>query len=456
MKVRSIILAAGEGKRMKSATPKVLHKLCGRTLIEWAMGSVCAVDASPVLVVGHGREAIIEALAGSGASFAVQAEQKGTGHAVMMARSAIEDADCVLVTPGDMPLIRPETVQMLVDAIAKDNQDAAVLFSVAQDPTGYGRILRDEYGGIKGIVEHRDATPAQRAICEVNTSAYCFHKDLLLFALDRLECNNDQKEYYLTDAIAIIANMGGKVVGVQGEADEGMGINDRAQLAGAAAILRRRINRRHMLAGVTIVDPETTYIDHDVTIGRDTVVYPGNVLEAGTSIGEGCALYPNSRIVKSVIGNRVDVTSSVITDTAIGDGCHIGPFAYTRPGSRIGCDVKIGDFVEIKNSSIGDGTKISHLTYVGDADVGSGVNLGCGVVFVNYDGRKKHRTVVEDGAFIGCNTNLVAPVKVGKGGYTAAGSTITEDVPEDALAIARSRQTNKEGWAAKRRGGESK
>jgi bifunctional UDP-N-acetylglucosamine pyrophosphorylase/glucosamine-1-phosphate N-acetyltransferase len=456
MKIKAVILAAGEGKRMKSAVPKMLHGVCGRPLVEWAIDVVRAVDGNPVVVVGRGREDVMKALAGSGASFAVQEEQKGTGHAVMMARREIEAADCVLVTLGDMPLVQPDTVQKLVDCVVKDNRDAAVLYTVAEDPAGYGRILRDEYGDIKGIVEHRDASPAQREIREINASAYCFNRDMLLFALDHMDCENDQKEYYLTDAVSIIANMGGKISGVEGESEEGMGVNDRAQLSEAARVLRARINRAHMLAGVTLVDPDNTYIDWDVKIGRDTVVYPGNVLEAGTVIGEGCTLYPNSRISRSRIGDNTDITASVITETVIGSCCHVGPFAYTRPGSRIGSNIKIGDFVEIKNSNIGDGTKISHLTYVGDADVGRDVNLGCGVVFVNYDGKKKHRTTVEDGAFIGCNTNLVAPVKVGKRGYTAAGSTITEDVPEDALAIARSRQTNKEGWVTKRREGEDK
>jgi bifunctional UDP-N-acetylglucosamine pyrophosphorylase/glucosamine-1-phosphate N-acetyltransferase len=441
---------------MKSATPKALHRLCGQTLIEWAIGIAKPVDENPVLVVGRGREEVIKALSGSGVSFAVQEEQKGTGHAVMMARNAFESADCVLVLLGDMPLIRPETVQKLVDCVKQENMDAAVLYTVADDPTGYGRILRDEYGDIKGIVEHRDATNAQREIHEINASAYCFRRDMLLFALDHMDCGNDQKEYYLTDAIAIIANMGGKVSGVQGLPEEGMGVNDRAQLAQAAAVLRGRINRAHMINGVTIIDSERTYIDYDVKIGMDTIVYPGNVLESGSKIGERSVLYPNNRIAKSTVGNRVDLASSVIMESAIGNECHIGPFAYMRPGSRVGNNVKIGDFVEIKNSNIGDGTKISHLTYVGDADVGSDVNLSCGVVFSNYDGTRKYRTIVEDGAFIGCNTNLIAPVRVGKRAYTAAGSTITDDVPEDALAIARSRQTNKEGWRAKRREEETK
>jgi len=456
MVVKAVILAAGEGKRMKSAMPKVLHRICGRPLVEWSVAAVEDVDKNPAVVVGRGREEVMKALADAGVAFAIQEEQKGTGHAVMMAKQEIESADCVLVLPGDMPLIKPETVQKLVDCVLKDNRDAAVLYTVAEDPTGYGRILRDEYGDIKGIVEHRDATPVQREIREVNTSAYCFNKDMLMFSLDHMDCDNDQKEYYLTDAISIISNMGGKVAGVEGDPEEGMGVNDRAQLAQAAKVLRGRINRAHMLAGVTIIDPESTFIDWNVKIGRDTIVYPGNELEDGTVIGEGCMLYPNSRIYKSSIGDGTDVTSSVITETVIGSGCHVGPFAYTRPGSHIGDHIKIGDFVEIKNASIGDGTKISHLTYVGDADVGKDVNLGCGVVFVNYDGRKKYRTTVEDGAFIGCNTNLVAPVKVGKKAYTAAGSTITEDVPEDALAIARSRQTNKEDWVKRRMEGEKK
>ena len=456
MNTKAVVLAAGEGKRMKSSTPKPLHRVCGRSILEWAIASVRSADENPVIIVGHGKEAVMKALDGIGLQFVTQEEQKGTGHAVMVARPHIEKADCVLVTCGDMPMVKPESVQKLIDCIKESHQDAALLYSVAQDPTGYGRIIRDASGDIKAIVEHKDATEEQRAIKEINASAYCFNKDMLLFALDHMDNNNAQNEYYLTDAISIIANMGGKVVGVKGELDEGMGINDKTQLAQATAVLRGRINREHMLNGVTLLDPANTYIDYDVTIGRDTVVYPNNVLEAGTSIGEGCTLFPGSRISRSRIGNNAEIQSSVIIDTVIGDSAHIGPFAYTRPGSHIGSNVKIGDFVEIKNSSIGDGTKISHLTYVGDAKVGSNVNLGCGVVFVNYDGRKKHRIIVEDGAFIGCNTNLVAPVKVGKRAYTAAGSTITEDVPEEALAIARSRQINKEGWVTKRGEGENK
>ncbi len=455
MKVKAVILAAGEGKRMKSDLPKPLHRLCGRPLVQWAMASVSGCDPNPVVVVGHGAEQVKEALASSGAAFAEQREQKGTGHAVMMAREQIADADAILVVAGDMPLIRPETIAALVEGVA-DGNDITMLTVVAPNPTGYGRVLRNETGAIVAIVEQRDATPAQQCICEVNTSVYCFRRETLFKALGQLKADNAQGELYLTDAIKLTAEAGGTINAVQGDFTEGMGINDRAQLAEAAAVLRARINRTHLLNGVTLIDPQQTYIDWDVRIGRDTVVYPGNTLETGTVIGEGCTLYPGSRIAQSTIGNDVEITSSVITETTIGDHCHIGPFAYTRPGSRIGSDVKIGDFVEIKNATIGDDTKISHLTYVGDADVGRNVNLGCGVVFSNYDGQNKYRSTVEDGAFIGCNTNLVSPVHVGKNAYTAAGSTITEDIPDDALAIARSRQTNKEGWVTRRKGGNNK
>lgn len=456
MTIRSIIMAGGEGKRMKSATPKTLHRLCGRSILEWALESVAQADKQPIVVVGHGRDIVMAEMSGKGLHFVVQEQQLGTGHAVMVARDAIGEADAVLVTCGDMPLIKPESVAALVDCVVNGKQDAALLFSVLQDPTGYGRIVRDGRGNIQGIVEHRDATREQRLIQEINASAYCFRKEALLDALDLLTNENAQQEYYLTDVISILAGRGGRVAGVQGDFHEGMGINDRVQLAQATTVLRDRINRAHMLGGVTIIDPATTYIDCDVSIGVDTVIYPNNVLENGSVIGAGCTLYPGSRISRTVIGDRVEVQSSVLTDTHIGDDCHIGPFAYTRPGSRIGSDVKIGDFVEIKNATVGDGTKISHLTYVGDADVGSNVNLGCGTVFVNYDGKHKHRSVVGDGAFIGCNTNLVAPVRVGENAYTAAGSTITEDVPGEALAIARARQVNKEGWVAKRNEKEGK
>ncbi len=327
MTIRSIIMAGGEGKRMKSATPKTLHRLCGRSILEWAIDSVRDADEHPIVVVGHGRDTVMDALKDAGLQFAVQAQQLGTGHAVMMARECIGDADAVLVTCGDMPLIRAESVARLVECVAEGGQDAALLFSVVPDPTGYGRIVRDSRGNIQAIVEHRDASREQRAIREINASAYCFCRDALLGALDLLRNDNAQREYYLTDVIAILAGRGGRIAGVQGDFEEGMGINDRAQLAQAAAVLRARINRGHMLAGVTMIDPATTYIDWDVRIGADTVIYPNNTLESGTVIGSGCTLYPGSRFSRATIGDRVEVQNSVVTDTIIGDDSHVGPFA---------------------------------------------------------------------------------------------------------------------------------
>ncbi|MDD4796462.1 MAG: bifunctional UDP-N-acetylglucosamine diphosphorylase/glucosamine-1-phosphate N-acetyltransferase GlmU [Eubacteriales bacterium] len=452
MKTRVICLAAGEGKRMKSSLPKVLHPLCGLPMVQWALAAVESVDAQPILVVGHGRDEVMQTV-GDAAQYAVQARQLGTGHAVMTARDYLDDTvDCVLVTAADMPLLTAQTIRRLCAAMDGD-ADAAVLTAVLDDAFGYGRILRDDAGHITGIVEQRDATEAQRTICEINTAVYIFKRERLLDALDHLTCDNDQNEYYLTDAIGYLAEKGGKIAGVTADAGEAMGVNDRVQLSQAAAVLRRRINEEHMRAGVTLIGPEQTYIDYGVTIGPDTVVWPNNHLTGGTVIGKNCLLLPGSRIVASRVGDRVTIESSVLTQASVGDDTTVGPFAYMRPHSVAGARVKIGDFVEIKNANIGDDTKISHLTYVGDADVGRRVNLGCGVVFVNYDGKHKYRSVVDDDAFIGCNTNLVAPVHVGSGAFTAAGSTITQDVPADALAIARSRQVNKEGWVSPKKKG---
>ncbi|MDD3243654.1 MAG: bifunctional UDP-N-acetylglucosamine diphosphorylase/glucosamine-1-phosphate N-acetyltransferase GlmU [Eubacteriales bacterium] len=452
MKTQVICLAAGEGKRMKSQLPKVLHGLCGLPMVEWALRAANAVDAHPILVVGHGREQVMEAV-GERAQFAVQAQQLGTGHAVMTAQGLLEpDTDCVLVTAGDMPLLRPETVLALQEKMS-DGADAAVLTARVADPFGYGRILRDAQGSVCGIVEERDATAQQKQICEINTSIYIFRASRLKEALLNLTCQNDQHEYYLTDAVGDLAARGCRVESLEAAPGEAMGVNDRVQLAQAGEMLRRRINEAHMRAGVTLVDPQQTYIDADVTIGRDTVIWPGNYLTGNTSIGENCVLYPGSRIADSRIGSGVTVQSSVLTQASVDDGSTVGPFAYMRPKSAAGKNVKIGDFVEIKNATVGDGTKISHLTYVGDADVGQHVNLGCGVVFVNYNGKEKFRTQVEDDAFIGCNTNLVAPVHIGRGAYTAAGSTITQDVPDDTLGIARARQVNKASWISPKKKG---
>jgi len=448
MKVKGIILAAGKGTRMKSDIPKVLHRAAGRTMAEWAVNSAASVDNRPTVVVGHSKEEVMEILDGK-ADFVFQLEQKGTGHAVMMAKENIKGSDYTVITYGDMILLRKESIEGLVDLTINENLDAAVLTAFADDPTGLGRIINNAEGYVEKIVEHRDANEEQLKINEINTGVFCFKSDILLDALGKIGCDNSQGEYYLTDAVEIINKSGGRIKSAHCDALEALGTNDRAQLAQSAKELRRRINHEHMINGVTLIDPDNTYIDADVVIGNDTIIYPGCVIEGKTEIGSGCVIYGATNIKDSKIADNVTIKASNITHSSVDSGTNIGPNAYLRPKSKIGKNCKIGDFVEIKNSDIGDDTKISHLTYVGDADIGKDVNLGCGVVVVNYDGKNKNRTVVEDNAFVGCNTNLVSPVRVGKGAYTAAGSTITEDVPEGALAIARSRQINKEDWKKK-------
>lgn len=446
---RVMIMAAGEGKRMKSSLAKVLHQVHGRPMIDWVLDAARTADPHPVVIVGHGREQLTGRLAG--VDIAVQQEQKGTGHAVMMARDFIPSQGYVVVMAGDMPLLKGETIARLVEAARQEGAKACVLTAVLPDATGYGRVIRDEAGRVCCIVEHRDASEQQRQVREINTSVYCFDAQSLAWGLERLDNHNDQKEYYLTDVIGLLVKQGEKVTAMVADAEESAGVNDRVQLAQAGCVMGLRIAREHMLRGVELVDPERTYIEKDVEIGRDTLIYPDNYLQAGTVIGEGCVLYPGNRISQTRMGDGCRAEASVMEQAQVGAGCQIGPFAYLRPGTQVGPGCRIGDFVEIKNANIGHDTKVSHLSYVGDADVGSHVNVGCGTVFVNYDGQRKQRSQVGDGAFIGCNSNLVAPVTVGEGAYTAAGSTITEDVPDGALAIARSRQENKPGWVQKRR-----
>ena len=449
----AIIMAAGEGTRMNSSRPKVMHEICGYPMIDYVIKAVSAIsDYAPVVVVGHGYEEIQNHL-GTNVQYAYQKKRLGTGHAVMTARNYLEGkAGYVVVLAGDTPLITANSLREMVEFAREGNYDAVAVSAILQDPSGYGRIVRDDMLNFERIVEHKDATEKERQIKEINASIYCFDIPSLLQGLDKLNNNNAQGEYYLTDVLGILKNSG-KRVGVYRVEDsaEISGVNTRIELARADKAMRLRINCAHMENGVTIIDPENTYISPKVEIGKDTVIYPGNMLEGETTIGEGCILYPNSRIVDSKVGRYTQIQLSVILNSEIGEETTVGPFAYIRPGSIIGNRVRIGDFVEIKNSCIGDETKISHLTYVGDGIVGRDVNLGCGVIFVNYDGEKKSTTIVEDHAFVGCNTNLIAPVKVGYNAFVAAGSTVTEDVPEGALAIGRSRQINKEGWVEKRK-----
>lgn len=443
----AIILAAGEGKRMKSEYSKVIHKVGGKPIIERVYNSVKKSDIDKcILVVGHKREQVMDVM-GDRVIYAVQEEQLGTGHAVMQAVPYINDVERVVILCGDAPLITEETIKEALKIHEEQNQSATIFTAEFENPAGYGRILRDEKSNVIGIVEDKDASESQKLIKEVNSSMYCFDKDVLCSALNKLDNNNAQNEYYLTDVIKIMINEGKKVgTYIVPDKNEIMGINNRIQLSEANEILRKKINYKHMTNGVTLIAPDNTYIEEDVIIGSDTIIYPGNILEGNTVIGNNCVIAQNNRITNTTVGNDTEIVSSVLIDSKVGNSTHIGPFAWLRPKSNVGDNIRIGDFVEIKNSNIGNGTKVSHLTYVGDSDIGENVNFGCGTVTVNYDGINKHRTTVGNNVFIGCNTNLVAPVKLGDRVYTAAGTTVTKDVPDDALVIGRCRQEIKENW----------
>lgn len=448
----ALILAAGQGKRIKSNLPKVLHKVCGKEMVKHVIDTVKKAEIQDInLIIGKGAELVEEKTKDTDVTYSLQAEQLGTGHAVKCAKKFLENkSGVVAVFTGDTPLIKQSTVESLINDHINNKNAATILTAMVDDPTGYGRIVRDESGKVLKIVEHKDCNEEELKIKEMNSAIYCFDIELLVKSLDKLNNNNKQGEYYLTDVIGILKDEGYSIGAVVTDIEETIGVNSRVQLAEAEEILRNRINTIHMENGVTLIDPKTTYIGADVEIGKDTIIYPNNILEGNTVIGENCLLYQNSRIKDSVIGNEVDIQSSVILDSKIGDNTTVGPFAYIRPDSIIGKSTRIGDFVEIKKATIGDGTKVSHLTYIGDAEVGSGCNFGCGTVVVNYDGKEKHKTIIGDHSFIGCNTNLVSPVKVGDNTYIAAGSTITAEVKEGDLAVARAKQRNISGWVEKR------
>ncbi|MCX7749076.1 MAG: bifunctional UDP-N-acetylglucosamine diphosphorylase/glucosamine-1-phosphate N-acetyltransferase GlmU [Clostridia bacterium] len=448
----AVVLAAGEGKRMKSKNSKVVHTVCGKPLIKWVYSAVKGAGVEEcVLIIGHKAEQVRECM-GDHVKYAVQEEQLGTGHAVMQAVEYMQGKDgTVVVLCGDTPLVTTKTISNTIKFHRENNNAATVITAVLDNPEGYGRVVRDKHGNVLKIVEHKDANKEEKNIKEINSGMYCFKIKELIESLKEIRNNNSQGEYYLPDTLEVLIGKGLKVGAyIIEDSTEILGINDRVQLAEASEILKKRILLRNMKAGVTVIDPASTYIDEDVKIGMDTVIYPGTIIEGKTVIGEDCVIGPNSRIVSSKIGDGVAVHQSVIMQSSVDNNTSVGPFAYIRPDSIIGKNVKIGDFVEVKKSVIGDDTKISHLTYVGDAEIGKNVNLGCGVVVVNYDGKKKSKTVVENNAFIGCNVNLVSPVTVKENAYIAAGSTITEEVPENALAIARSRQVVKEEWVLKK------
>jgi bifunctional UDP-N-acetylglucosamine pyrophosphorylase / glucosamine-1-phosphate N-acetyltransferase len=449
-----VVLAAGEGRRFRSALPKPLHPVAGRPLLWHVLAAAAPLQADrTVVVVGNGADQVTAAVEGfdlGPVRFAVQAGQRGTGDALAAALPLLDADGDVLVLSGDTPLVSAPLLEGLVDAHRSARATATLLTCTLDDPTGYGRVLRDPAGAVTGMVEERDATPDQRRIREVGAGMYVFRRPAL-DGLAELRPDNDQGEYYLPDLVPVVLAAGGSLATHQGPEDEVRGVNDRVELAAAGAVLRRRLLEGLMRAGVTVIDPATTFVDAGVEVGQDTVLAPLTFLEAGTRVGARCRLGPNVRLVGCSVGDDVTVTQCVAVQSAIANGAVVGPFASLRPGTELGQGGKVGTFVEVKQSSIGPGSKVPHLSYVGDADIGAGVNVGAGTVFVNYDGVDKHRTTVGDGAFIGSDTMLVAPVTVGNGAQTAAGSTITKDVPPDALAIERADQRTIEGWAARRR-----
>lgn len=449
----SVILAAGMGTRMKSKMPKVLHKVCGKPLSKWVIDASKAAGADKVCaVVGHKAETVKEVL-GDVCEFALQAEQKGTGHAVMQAIDVIKNSKGeVVILNGDTPLITAETINKAIEYHKNNGNQATVITAILDDATGYGRIIRDNDGSVLKIVEQKDASEEEKKINEVNSGMYVFDAQSLVYALDKITPNNAQGEYYLTDTLEILLSAGKKIGGYAiSDNDEIRGINDRVQLNEAEKIMQKRINEYHMRNGVTMRNPKSVYIEDGVEIGNDTEICQNVTIKSGTKIGSDCVIGSGSMLDRAVIHDGVDVLSSVILESEVDEGTHVGPFAYIRPNCHVGKEVKVGDFVELKNSNIDDGTKISHLTYIGDSDVGKRVNFGCGTVTCNYDGKKKYRTTIGDDCFVGCNTNFVSPINVGDGVYIAAGSTITEDIPENSLSIARARQVNKEGWKDKRK-----
>ncbi|MFL6518541.1 MAG: bifunctional UDP-N-acetylglucosamine diphosphorylase/glucosamine-1-phosphate N-acetyltransferase GlmU [Bacillus sp. (in: firmicutes)] len=447
----AVILAAGQGTRMKSKLYKVLHPVCGKPMVQHVVDQVMKLNIQEVVtIIGHGAE-MVQAQLGDSSRYALQDQQLGTAHAVSQAQSLLEGkAGVTIVVCGDTPLIKAETMESLFKHHEELAAKATILTARIEDPTGYGRIIRNKKGLVEKIVEHKDASEEERKINEINTGTYCFDNFALFDALKNVSNENVQGEYYLPDVIEILKKQGEVVTAFQtDEFEETLGVNDRVALAEAERIMRGRTNAAHMRNGVTIIDPANTYIETEVEIGQDTVIYPGTMIKGKTVIGAECQIGPNSEIVSCEIGAETVIRQSVAHKSSIGAQVNIGPFAHIRPESAIQDEVKIGNFVEIKKAVFGKGSKASHLSYIGDAEVGSDVNIGCGSITVNYDGKNKFLTKIEDGVFIGCNSNLVAPVTIKKGAYVAAGSTITKDVPSEALSIARAQQVNKENYVQK-------
>ncbi len=454
MSCSALILAAGEGTRMRSKRAKVLHPVCGKPMIAWVLEAIGELRSRGLVdrilvVVGKDAERVEEVVGGR-AICVRQAERKGTAHAVMCAAPYIGE-DLLLVVTGDSPLLRSDTLAELFKVQREEGAWLTLLTARMEDPTGYGRILRDRRGLVRGVVEEKDATPEERSIKEVNTSTYLFQWERLKEVLPHIQADNVKGEYYLTDAVGLMAEAGGIISTVEAlDASEVLGINDRCHLSQAEKIMRSRLVRRLMEGGVTVEDPDTTYVGPDVQVGKDTVIRPFVILEGNTVVGEDCVLGPAVRIVDSALGKGVKVEQAVLRECVVEDGVSIGPFASLRPGTRLMEGSKIGTFVETKKTVVGRGSKVPHLSYMGDAIIGERVNVGAGSITCNYDGVSKHTTIIEDEAFIGSDTMFVAPVRVGRGAVTGAGSAITQDVPPGALGIERSQQRNIPDWKKRR------
>ncbi|HHU20150.1 MAG TPA: bifunctional UDP-N-acetylglucosamine diphosphorylase/glucosamine-1-phosphate N-acetyltransferase GlmU [Bacilli bacterium] len=447
----AIVLAAGQGTRMKSKLYKVLHPVMGSPMVEHVINQLETLDLDKIItIVGHGAEKVKEQL-GNRTLYAFQKEQLGTGHAVQQAEDLLKNKDgLTLVVCGDTPLLKQETLLKLYNHHQETKAKVTVLTASIADPTGYGRVIRNQSGDVAKIVEHKDASEAEQLVTEINTGTYCFDNQFLFDVLDQVTNNNAQGEYYLPDVIEIAKMGNGKVSAYKtDDPNETIGVNDRIALAHAEKLMKQRVNEYHMINGVTIVDPDQTYIAPSVKIASDVVIEPGTVIRGKTVIATGAVIGPNSEIEDCLIGESTIIKHSVVHQSEIGVNVNIGPFAHVRPQSEIHDHVKVGNFVEVKKSLIESGSKISHLNYIGDTDVGKDVNIGCGTITVNYDGKDKFKTIIKDGAFIGCNSNLIAPVTIGEGAIVAAGSTINKNVPADALSIARSKQENKENYAKK-------
>lgn len=452
--IHVVVLAAGKGTRMKSQRPKVLHGISGLSLIERVIRTAAALQPQSItVVVGHGADDVKRELAGRpNVQFVTQEQQLGTGHALLQTRSLLEGKQgTVVLLSGDVPLLSVGALQSLLATHSETMAAATLITAVLPRPFGYGRIVRSN-GRIMKIVEERDTTPAQQAITEINSGIWAFDLEPLFAAIDSIGTANKQGEYYLTDLVAIYRKRQREVATwTIGNADEIRGINSRTELAEVSTMVRQQKNEELMAAGVTLIDPATTYVDADVVVGPDTVIYPCVFLEGSTRIGAACEIHSGSRIVNATIGDRVCVRNhTVVTDSTIAPGSFLGPFAHIRPGSEIGEDAHIGNFVELKKTRMGKGAKANHLSYLGDATIGDKTNVGAGTITCNYDGEKKHHTQIGAGVFVGSNSTLVAPLTLADGAYIAAGSAVTQDVPEGALGIGRARQENKEGWRARR------